>query len=62
MLFRSDKITVGSDISFEEIELGDGIFMQVFELRDMQGYTAYSDVIMFETVNGEITTTVGFTD
>lgn len=57
-----DKITVGSDISFEEMELGDGTFMQMFELQDMQGYTAYSDVIMFEIANGEITTTVGFTD
>ena len=55
-----DTITVGSDISFEEIELGDGTFMQMFEMRDMQGYSAYSDVIMFESLNGEITTTVGF--
>jgi hypothetical protein len=57
-----DKIIVDSDTSFEEIELGDGTFMQVFEMRDMQGYAAYSDVIMFESANGEITTSIGFTE
>jgi len=57
-----DEIIVGSDISFGEIELGDGVFMQMFEMRDMQGYTAYSDVIMFEIADGAITTTVGFTE
>jgi len=55
-----DQITVGSDIAFEEIELGDGNFMQMFELRDMQGYSAYSDVVMFEIVDAVITTTIGF--
>jgi len=55
-------ITVGSDLSFDEIELGDGTFMQMFEMRDMQGYSAYSDVIMFESTDGVITTTVGFTE
>ena len=54
------KITVGSDTTFEEIDLGDGIFMQMFELRDMQGYLAYSDIVMFEIVDGVITATVGF--
>ena len=57
-----DEITVNNDTSFEEAELGDGKFMQVFEMRDMQGNTAYSDVVMFEIANGEITTTVGFTE
>ncbi|MPN03521.1 hypothetical protein SDC9_150751 [bioreactor metagenome] len=57
-----DTITVGSDLAFEEIELGDGVFLQMFEMQDMQGYTAYSDVVMFEIANGEISTTVGFTD
>lgn len=57
-----DEIIWNNNMTFEEIELGDGIFLQMFEMRDMQGYTAYSDVIMFETVDGVITTTVGFTD
>ncbi len=57
-----DEIIWDNDMTFEETELGDGIFMQMFEMRDMQGYSAYSEVIMFETVNGVITTTVGFTE
>lgn len=57
-----DQITVDSDLTFDEIELGDGAFIQMFEMRDMQGYSAYSDAILFEIVDGFITTTVGFTD
>jgi hypothetical protein len=57
-----DEILWDNNMTFEEIELGDGVFMQMFEMRDMQGYSAYSDVIMFETVDGVITTTVGFTE
>jgi len=54
-----DEITVSSALSFTEAELGDGTFMQVFEMRDMQGNVAYSDVVTFEIANGEITTSVG---
>jgi hypothetical protein len=57
-----DEIIWDNNMTFEEIELGDGVFMQMFEMRDMQGYSAYSDAIMFETVDGVITTTVGFTE
>lgn len=57
-----DEIIWRDDLVFEEIGLGDGIFLQMFEMRDIQGYVAYSDVIMFETVDGVITTTVGFSD
>ncbi len=57
-----DEIIWDNNKTFEEIELGDGVFMQMFEMRDMQGYSAYSDAIMFETVDGVITTTVGFTE
>lgn len=57
-----DEIIWDNNMAFEEIELGDGVFMQMFEMRDMQGYSAYSDAIMFETVDGRITTTVGFTE
>ena len=49
-----------SDITFEEVELGDGIFLQMFEMIDMQGYTAYSEVIKFEIVDGVILTSIGF--
>ncbi len=60
--FEAAEITVDGELSFTEEILGDGIFLQVFEMRDIQGNTAYSDVIMFEVVDGTITTTVGFTD
>ncbi|MDD2620908.1 MAG: hypothetical protein PHC92_09610 [Syntrophomonadaceae bacterium] len=49
------------DIAFEEIEMGDGMFMMLYKMQDLQGNIAYSDVIMFETVNGESTTSTGFT-
>ena len=62
MPFEAATITVDGDLSFTEEDLGDGTFLQIFEMRDMQGNTAYSDVIMFEVANGEITTTVGFAD
>ena len=57
-----DVITVTSKIAFEEIEMGDGMFMMMYKMMDMQGNVAYSDVIMFECINGEIFTTVGFTE
>lgn len=58
-----DTITVDDSLSFDEIELGEGIFMQMFEMRDMQGNSALSDAIMFEiATDGSITTTVGFTE
>ena len=55
-----DTITVTPETSFAEIELGDGLFLQIFEMRDMQGNVAYSDVVTFETINGEIATYVGY--
>lgn len=57
-----DEITVTEDMVFEEIDMGDGMFMMLYKMQDMQGNVVYSDVIMFETVNGEISTTVGFTE
>ena len=56
-----DQITVNSDTSFYETDLGDGEFIQMFEMRDMQGNVAYSDVAVFDVLNGEITTSVGYT-
>jgi len=55
-------IVVDDTLSFDEIDLGDGIFLQMFEMRDAQGYSAYSDVIEFNIADGEITTSVGFTE
>jgi hypothetical protein len=53
-----DTIKVTQDTAFAEIELGDGMFIMIFEMKDGQGNTAYSIPIKFETVNGEIFTSV----
>ena len=55
-----DEITVTENTSFYETELGDGQYYQVFEMRDMQGNTVYSDVAEFDVRDGEITTSVGY--
>ncbi len=53
-----DEVVVGSETTFSEVDLGDGIFLEFFELRDMQGNTIYSAPITFEVENGVITTSV----
>ena len=55
-----DEITVTENTSFYETELGDGQYYQVFEMRDMQGNSVYSDVAEFDVRDGEITTSVGY--
>lgn len=55
-----DEILVDSTLVFDEIELGDGMFMQMFEMSDMQGNTADSDMVMFEIEGDIITTSVGY--
>lgn len=62
MPIEVDEIVWDNNMTFDEVELGDGMFIQMFEMRDMQGYSAFSDAIMFESVEGVITTTVGFTE
>ncbi len=57
-----DQITVSDDLVFEEVDMGDGMFMMMYKMVDLQGNMAYSDMIMFETTGGEITTTVGFVE
>ncbi|GAU79215.1 clostripain-related cysteine peptidase [Fusibacter sp. 3D3] len=57
-----DEIVWDNNMIFEEIDLGDGLFIQMFEMTDMQGNFAFSDAIMFESVDGVITTTVGFVE
>ncbi|MBP8641151.1 MAG: hypothetical protein KBI01_09710 [Oscillospiraceae bacterium] len=53
-----DEITVTKNTCFKEAELGDGTYMQIFEMRDMQGNSVYSDIITFQIANGRITTSV----
>lgn len=48
-----------SDLSeLMEVELPDGQYFMMFELRDVMDNCAYSDVAVFTCEGGEITTTV----
>jgi len=49
---------VTSETAFAEIELGDGLFIMMFAMRDSQGNVAYSAAATFESVGGEIYTSV----
>lgn len=53
-----DTITVTPDITFAETELGDGFFIMMYVMRDIQGNTAYSSAVTFEIAGGEILTSV----
>ncbi len=54
--YEMDTVTVTADTAFYESDLGDGVFMLIFEMTDGQGNTAYSDPSMFEVADGEIYT------
>ena len=53
-----DTITVTPETAFEEIELGDGIFIMMYVMQDSQGNVASSAAVTFESTGGEILTTV----
>lgn len=57
-MYTAEELTVTANTAFGETELPDGQYGMVFELRDAAGNTAYSDAVIFECANGEITTTV----
>ena len=50
-----DKITVTDDTKFEEIELGDGKYFLMFEMKDMRNQSYNSQIVMFDVENNEIT-------
>jgi hypothetical protein len=53
-----DTIIVSSETAFQETELGDGLFIMIYTMRDSQGNVVYSSTANFESVGGEITTSV----
>lgn len=53
-----DTITVTPETSFSEIELGDGLFIMMYVMKDSQGNVAYSAPVTFESSGGEIITSV----
>lgn len=52
--YEMDTVTVTESTAFYESDLGDGVFMLIFEMTDGQGNTVYSDPSMFEVADGEI--------
>lgn len=58
-----DEITVDENLAFSEIDLGEGMFLQMFEMRDAQGNSVLSDVIVFDiAADGTITTSTGYNE
>ena len=54
----ASDLTVTANTAFGETALPDGQYAMVFELRDAAGNYAWSDAVLFDCLNGEITTTV----
>jgi hypothetical protein len=48
-----DTFTLGDKTTFEDTDLGDGQFMFMFEMTDVQHNSATSDVIYIEVKDGE---------
>lgn len=57
-MYAAEELTVTADTSFGETSLPDGQYGMVFEMRDAAGNYAYSDAVIFDCADGEITTTV----
>ncbi len=53
-----DTIIVTSETAFAETELGDGFFIMMYVMQDSQGNVAYSLPATFESVGGEIYTSI----
>lgn len=53
-----DTIVVTPQTAFAEAELGDGLFIMMYAMRDSQGNVAYSAPVTFESSGGEIITRV----
>ena len=53
--FTGDAIVITQQTTFMETELGDGDFMFVFEMKDMQNNSYLSEAVMITVENGEMT-------
>lgn len=56
--YTADTFTVTADTAFGEMQLPDGSYRMVYEMRDAMDNYAYSDPVLLDCANGEITTTV----
>ncbi len=59
--YTVSTFTVTADTAFGEMELPDGSYSMVYEMRDAMDNYAYSDPVTFDCADGEIYTTV-YTD
>ena len=57
-MYTAEELTVTVDTSFGEAPLPDGQYGMVFEMRDAAGNYTYSDAVLFDCLDGEITTTI----
>ena len=55
MRFHRTRIFT-EDISFTDEDLGDSVFMYLFEVEDLAGNSYSSDIARMETIGGEIIT------
>lgn len=53
-----DTLFVTSELTFSEMELGDGLFIMMYLMEDYQGHVTYSNAATFETIDGQIYTTI----
>lgn len=56
--YAVEELTVTADTSFAEMELPDGRYGMVFEMRDAMDNYAYSDSVFFLCEDGEISTLI----
>lgn len=53
---QAATFTFTENTSFAETELDDGMYIMIFEMHDAHGNSAYSEPVVFECANGEIST------
>ena len=56
--YTAATITVTADTAFGEMELPDGSYSMVYEMRDAMDNYAYSEPVTFDCADGEIYTTI----
>ena len=54
-----DTFTLGENVKFEETDMGDGSFMFLFEMTDVQNNTATSEIVSIEVKDGTATYSTG---
>ena len=48
-----DEFTLGETVAFEDIDMGDGTFMFLFEMTDVQNNSATSQIVTIDVKDGE---------